>query len=175
MIIAIVAHNKNYVIGKNNKIPWNLPEDLKLFKKHTEGHVVVMGRKTWESLPEKFRPLPNRLNIVMSRSYKNPEHEPNLVKVGSWDDALLQAQYMSPGKHVFVIGGSEIYDCALNKAKVKASRILLSLVDGEQEGDTYFPKVGGTWIDVDVSSHQGFKLIEKIRYETCIPMDDRQL
>jgi dihydrofolate reductase len=67
MINIIVATSTNLVIGKDNDLPWHLPTDMKYFKDTTKGHIVVMGRKCWESIPEKYRPLPNRTNIVMSR------------------------------------------------------------------------------------------------------------
>lgn len=181
MIIAIVAYDKNKVIGNGNELPWRLPEDLKLFKKHTTNCPVIMGRKTWESIPEKYRPLPNRTNIVLTRfphnstrfSNKKPELSTGPFFVDSWEDALVVAKSARPNKNIFVIGGASIYDYALNKASIKADRILLSSVKGEYEGDVYFPELEGEWIDVHISSHDGFNLIEKIRYETCIPLDNR--
>lgn len=179
MIIAIVAYDKNKVIGKGDELPWRLPEDLKLFKKHTTGCSVIMGRKTWESIPEKFRPLPNRTNIILTRfpSIHELEDKPELATgpffVNSWEDALTVAKSAHPNKNIFIIGGASIYDYALNKASIKADRILVSCVDGEYEGDVYFPELEGKWIDAPISSHDGFELIEKIRYETCIPLDNR--
>jgi dihydrofolate reductase len=176
MIVAIVAHDYDRVIGKGNELPWQLPEDLKLFKKHTTGHVVVMGRKTWESIPEKYRPLPNRYNIVISRDedYGFDTYDGDgPMFVPSYEQAILQGRLM--GEHIFIIGGASIYDYALNQAKPedRVDRILLSLVDGVHEGDVFFPELNGTWADVHVSEHDGFELIEKIRYETCIPVDGR--
>lgn len=173
MIIAIVAYDKNRVIGKGNEIPWRLPEDLKLFKKHTTDHAVIMGRKTWESIPEKYRPLPNRTNIVLTSAWhpNGPSSEAILGPyfTNDWDIALEIAERCRPNKDIFVIGGASIYEHAINQADVKVDRILASLVDGEYEGDVFFPELHGEWIEKTISEHDGFKLIEKIRYETCIP------
>ena len=172
MIVAIVAHGECGLIGNGNELPWRLPEDLKLFKKHTTGHIVVMGRKTWESIPKKYRPLPNRYNIVISRdeNYGFDTYDGDgPMFVSSYEQAILQARLM--GNHIFIIGGASIYDYAINQAKPedRVERILLSLVEGTHEGDVFFPKIKGKWADFCVSSHEGFQLIEKIRYETCIP------
>lgn len=176
MIIAIMAHDEDWVIGKGNELPWRLPEDLKLFKKHTTGHVVVMGRKTWESIPEKYRPLPNRINVILSTTMESnlspAEGEPWVVN--NWEQVpglMDDAGYSD--KDIFVIGGASIYDHVINKSLIPADRILLSLVKGIHEGDVFFPELKGSWADVHVSEHDGFDLIEKIRYETCIPVDGR--
>jgi dihydrofolate reductase len=178
MIIAIVAHDYKRTIGNGNKLPWNLPEDLKLFKKYTIGHAVVMGRKTWESIPDKYRPLPGRLNIVISRDKNygtNGEDPFSLQFVTSYEDAIASAKSIEAEGHIFVIGGASIYDYALNQADcdIRPSRILLSRVKGMHDGDMFFPELKGQWAEVLVSEHDGFNLIEKIRYETCIPVDGR--
>lgn len=183
MIVAIVAYDQDFLIGHGNELPWNLPEDLKLFKKHTTGHVVIMGRKTWESIPEKYRPLPNRYNIVISRDENYGESEiygDGPMFVTSYEQAILEARkIVGPAldRHIFIIGGASIYDYAINKAKPedRVERILLSLVKGIHEGDdeVFFPELSGTWVDVHVSEHDGFDLIEMVRYETCIPLDSR--
>tara|TARA_Y100000034_G_scaffold117749_1_gene157569 strand:+ start:17836 stop:18360 length:525 start_codon:yes stop_codon:yes gene_type:complete len=174
MNIVIVAHDQNGLIGKGDGLPWQLPEDLKLFKKYTAGHAVVMGRKTWESLPEQYRPLPHRVNIILSRSMKQNLRDDSLAFVlRKWEQVEGIVREISPEMNVFVIGGASVYDYVLNKSEIKVDRILLSLVDGEHEGDIYFPQLEGLWADAHVSSHEGFNLIEKIRYETCIPLDNR--
>jgi dihydrofolate reductase len=176
MIIAIVAHDYKRTIGNGNKLPWNLPEDLKLFKKHTTGHVVVMGRKTWESIPEKYRPLPDRINVVLSTTMKpnlDPDDDEPFV-VNNWEQVpgLIEGRFYDH-KHIFVIGGASIYDHVLNESSITADRILLSRVKGMHDGDVFFPELKGQWAEVLVSEHDGFNLIEKIRYETCIPLDCR--
>ena len=132
MITLIAALAKNGVIGKDNALPWHLPEDLKHFKQLTTGHAVIMGRKTWESLPERFRPLPGRLNIVVTRSAEYQAHGATVVhsledaaKVGPADTAAQR----------FVIGGAELYAHALPLAQ----RLELTEIDIEVEGDARFP------------------------------------
>lgn len=172
MIIAVVAHDKNGLIGKENSVPWHLPEDLKLFKKITTGHVVIMGRKTWESIPDKFRPLPDRINIVLT---SNPRRIVTWHSEGphfkrNWDSAINFINSYHRGLKVFVIGGASVYDYAINQAYPRVDRILLSLIDGEYEGDTYFPAIQGEWFEKVIAEYDNFKLIERVRYETCISL-----
>jgi len=133
-IIIIVAMTPERVIGCQGKIPWHLPSDLKRFKKLTEFKVVVMGRKTYESLPEKFRPLPNRINVVLSRNKFQTDKKvlifPSLEKV-------LSEVTDPPDNNFFIIGGAEIYRQALPLA----SKIHLTIVDADIEGDTFFPQI----------------------------------
>ncbi len=129
-LTLIAALSRNNCIGKNGAIPWRLPEDQKRFKDLTLGHVVVMGRKTWESLPEKFRPLPGRTNIVLTRQadYSLPQ---GVEKFASLTDALEAHPYES----VFAIGGTEVYTQALPLA----DRMELTTVDQDVDGDAFFP------------------------------------
>ncbi len=126
-LIAAVA--RNGVIGRDNRLPWQLPEDLKRFKAITTGHAVIMGRKTWESLPVKFRPLPNRLNIIVTR---NPDFRAEGATVAGSLGAAIEA---SAGRTPFVIGGAELYAHALPLAR----RLELTEIDADIEGDTHFP------------------------------------
>ena len=127
-IIAAVASNG--VIGKDNTLLWRIPEDMKRFKELTVGKAVIMGRKTWESIPEKFRPLPDRMNIVISR---NPDFEaPGAMVVNSLDDALFVSDHFERA----IIGGGEIYSMALPIA----DRLELTAIHQDFDGDTYFPK-----------------------------------
>lgn len=129
MMILIAAVAKNGVIGKDNTLPWHLPEDLKHFKQLTTGQTVIMGRKTWESLPERFRPLPGRLNIVVTR---NPVYQAEgATVVGS----LAEAEKVGAGKTAFVIGGAELYAHALPFAQ----RMELTEIDADIDGDARFP------------------------------------
>ncbi len=132
-LVLIAAVAKNGVIGKDNALPWHLPEDLKHFKALTTGHAVIMGRKTWESLPARFRPLPDRLNIVVTR---NPGYSaPGATVVHS----LAEAQKVGAGGtapvSLFVIGGAELYAHALPQAM----RLELTEIDVDAEGDARFP------------------------------------
>lgn len=132
IISAIGASTR--AIGKDGNLLWHIPDDMQHFKKLTSGHPVIMGRKTWESLPEKFRPLPERTNIVVTRQ---SDYEAAGVEVaGSLEEALAAASRVPGADEVFVIGGGSIYTLALPHA----NRIYLTLVDDEKEGDVFFPK-----------------------------------
>ncbi len=127
-LIAAVAENR--VIGRDGGLPWRLPEDLRRFKRRTQGHVVIMGRRTFESLAA---PLPNRPAIVVSRSRDLDTGEATLAN--SLDEALDIARDRGEDE-VFILGGSEIYAMALPLA----DRLELTVVHAEIEGDTYFPE-----------------------------------
>jgi dihydrofolate reductase len=127
-LIAAVA--RGGVIGREGAIPWHVPEDVARFKELTTGHAVVMGRKTWDSLPERFRPLPGRRNVVVTRSAD--WSAPGATRAGSVEDALT---LVGDDEHVFVIGGAEIYAAALPHA----DELLLTELDVDVAGDTVFP------------------------------------
>lgn len=125
---------RNRVIGKDGALPWRLPEDLKRFKALTMGHHIVMGRKTWESLG---RPLPGRHHVIVSRS---PGYAVPGATVARSIDAAITA--CGDDDEIFVIGGGEIYALALPAA----DRILLTEIEQEFEGDTWFPALPpGEW------------------------------
>ena len=120
-------------IGYKGELLWNLPDDLKRFKEITKGHPVIMGRKTWESIPEKFRPLPGRTNILLTReaSYEAP----GAVLAQSFPEALSFAKQAPGAEEIFAIGGQQVYECALPFAK----RLYLTLVQTDKEADAFFP------------------------------------
>jgi dihydrofolate reductase len=127
-LLAAVA--RNGVIGRDSGIPWRLPADMARFRELTMGHPVVMGRKTWESLPDQFRPLPGRANVVVTR---NPDWSAQGAdRAGSIEDAL---ELVASEPRVFVIGGGAIYTAALPYA----DELLLTEIDADVEGDTTFP------------------------------------
>lgn len=132
MLALIAAVARNGVIGSDNALPWHLPEDLKHFKALTSGHAVIMGRKTWESLPEKFRPLPGRHNIVVSRD--TDYHAAGASVVHSIDEAVMVAA--SGDTLSFVIGGAELYRQALPLA----TRLELTEIAADFAGDAHFPE-----------------------------------
>ena len=140
MIILVVAAAGNGVIGKDGTIPWRLPEDLKRFKALTLGHIVVMGRKTWDSLPPKNRPLPGRRNIVITRDAD--------WKAEGAERATLEAALKLDGD-IFVIGGGEIYRAALPLA----DRIELTEVHREFKGDAVFTFDPESWREVAREDH----------------------
>ena len=130
-LTLIAACARGGVIGIEKRLPWHLPEDMKFFREATRGKPVIMGRKTWESLPDAFRPLPGRLNIVVSR---NPDfHAAGGTVVGSLADALTAA---GDAGTAFVIGGAELYRQALPLA----DRLLLTEIDRDFDGDAHFPE-----------------------------------
>lgn len=129
MIKMIAALANNNVIGLNNQLPWKLPKDMKFFAEQTTNHTVIMGRKSWDSIPAKYRPLPNRRNIVISRQNLQIEN----VEVYNTIEAAIKAAL---GTTIFIIGGAEIYNLALPYA----NQLILTEVNAEVAGDTYFPK-----------------------------------
>jgi dihydrofolate reductase len=127
-LVAAVA--RGGVIGRGGGLPWRIPEDLERFRSLTMGHPVVMGRRTWDSLPERFRPLPGRRNVVVTR---NPEwHGEGAERAGSLDEAL---RLVNGAERVFVIGGGQLYAEALPRA----DELLLTEIEADVEGDTWFP------------------------------------
>jgi dihydrofolate reductase len=129
-VIAAVA--KNGVIGLANALPWRLPEDLQHFKALTTGHAVIMGRKTWESLPPKFRPLPGRHNIVVTRDRNYRADGASVAHSLGEAVAVAAAGDVTP----FVIGGAELYRQALPLA----GRLELTEIDADFAGDAHFPE-----------------------------------
>jgi dihydrofolate reductase len=129
-ISMVVAVSENLVIGKDGWMPWNIPSDLKHFKKITAGHPIIMGRKTFESIG---KPLPKRTNIVVTRDL-NYSFE-GVKVVSSLKNAILEAGKIDQ-EEIFVIGGGQIYKQALELA----DKLYLTLVQGEFEGDTFFPE-----------------------------------
>lgn len=152
MISIIVAVADNGVIGCANKLIWHLSDDLKRFKRLTTGHPVVMGRKTFDSIG---RPLPNRVNIVISRD-KSLDIE-DVVVVNSIDGAV---GLFGADEEIFIIGGGEIY----RQSMPLADKLYLTLVHQTPEGDTYFPEIDhGQWKEVFREVHQGYEFVDFIR------------
>lgn len=126
----VAAIGRNRELGRDGGLLWRIPDDIIHFRMITVGHPVVMGRKTWESLSEKFRPLPGRLNVVVTRQV-NYEARGAIV-VSSFETARA---VVSACREVFVIGGGELYTTALPYAM----RLYLTLIDADAEADTFFP------------------------------------
>jgi len=140
----IFARAANGVIGHNNTLPWHLPEDLAHFKRTTLGCPVIMGRKTWDSLPPKFRPLPGRLNVVVTR--QADWQAPGAVCAHSLPEALTLCP---PGNDAWVIGGAEIYAQALPLA----SSAVVTEIDADYEGDAFAPALGPHWHETSREAH----------------------
>jgi len=130
MIVAISGEKR--VMGKNGSIPWQIPEDLQYFKKITSGSIVIMGRKTWESLPSQYRPLPDRENIVLTRD--TDFNALGAVVVHSKEEALQKVD-SSANKDIFIIGGSAIYEMFLPDTE----KLFITQIKKDFDGDIYFP------------------------------------
>lgn len=131
MIKILVAFDENRVIGKNNELIWHLPADLKRFKALTTGHVIIMGRKTYDSIG---KPLPNRTTIVISR---NPSLQiEGVICTTSMEEAILKAKSLSR-EEIFIVGGAEIYNLSL----AVADQILVTQLHDIFEGDAFFPEI----------------------------------
>lgn len=144
-MIAAIA--ENLVIGKDNDMIWSLPDDMKFFMQKTTGHHVIMGRKNFESLPPKFRPLPNRANIVITR--QNDYRAEGCHVVHSLEEALETARNNNE-KEAFIIGGGEIYKMGLPLADI----MYLTEIKATFEGDAYFPAFDpDNWEEVKRVNH----------------------
>lgn len=134
MVGLIWAQTVEGVIGRDNTIPWRIPEDTAHFKETTLGHPVVMGRRTWESLPPRFRPLPGRRNVVVTRQ-------------GGWSDDGAETAHSVEhaldlaGDSAWVIGGSQIYTAALPFA----NELVVTEIDADIAGDAVAPPIGDEW------------------------------
>lgn len=146
MVNMIVAYNKNFVIGdKFSKVPWHIPQELKFFKETTTGHACLMGRKTWESIPAQYRPLSERLNLIVSKDPEKvvlPEPKENaMVYVGSSIESCLDlcSQWLAVDQEVFIIGGAQVYRYCLDHDLV--DRVLVSEIKGhlDVDGAAFFP------------------------------------
>jgi len=138
----IFARARNGVIGRDGALPWHLPEDLAHFKRLTTGCPVIMGRKTWDSLPHRFRPLPGRVNFVVTRQAH--WHADGARAAGSLEQALEQARQLAPAPAVvWVIGGAELYRLALPHA---AGAVVTEL-ELDAVGDSLAPEFGSTWVE----------------------------
>ena len=165
-IHLIFACANQGVIGLDNKLPWHLPEDLAHFKKITTGQTVLMGRKTWDSLPSAFKPLPNRLNLVMTK--QTHWTAPGAVAVHSvetaqafhqahWSKqdqtALALALAPVPPPSIWVIGGAQIYAQTISIAHT----IEMTQIDLDVKGDAYAPPLGQEWREIHREEHTSIK------------------
>lgn len=140
----IYARAANGVIGRNNQIPWRLPEDMAHLKRTTLGCPVIMGRKTWDSLPPRFRPLPDRFNIVVTR-------DPSFIADGAAVAHSLEAacELCPPGSTAWVLGGAQIYVQALPLA----SEAVVTEIAQDFDGDAFAPTLGPEWREVAREEH----------------------
>ena len=140
----IYARARNGVIGNHNALPWHLPEDLSHFKRTTLGCPVLMGRKTWDSLPPRFRPLPGRINAVLTRDENfNENGILSFIRISS---ALY---YLNSHPEVWVIGGAQVYAQTLPLAQ----RVVVTDIDADFEGDAFAPVLGPEWRETQREHH----------------------
>lgn len=154
MFSIIVAIGNNNEIGKNNKLLWHIPEDLKKFKEITQGKTVIMGRNTYESIG---KPLPNRHNIVLSKNLKSFSNNYN-EKLEIYNDfSKIVEKYKNSDKEVFIIGGAQVYKKALELGI--AEKLYISHIDfSDNDADTYFPKIDcNIWKKVEEEKYAGWK------------------
>lgn len=165
--IIIVAMADDHAIGKDNDLLWHLPNDMKFFRDTTMGHTVVMGRKNWESIPDKYRPLSNRTNIVLTRQSRF--HIEDAVVAHRLEDALRASEANNDEK-CFIIGGGEIYKLALEEDLVDEmyiTRVAASFPDA----DTHFPTFDSSqWDSVEIQQQQtddrhpyGFRVMHYVK------------
>ena len=140
----IYARAANGVIGFNNQMPWHLPEDLAHFKRTTLGCPVLMGRKTWDSIPPKFRPLPGRTNIVVTR--QTDWQAEGALRAGSIEEAT---RLCGDATDAWIMGGADIY----RQAEPLARTAVVTEIDADFEGDAYAPTLSPAWREVQRESH----------------------
>lgn len=175
-LIAALANNR--ALGRAGRLLWHLPEDMRYFRETTRGKPVIMGRKTWESIPENFRPLAGRQNIVISRNAAyfqgEPPHDTQLAT--SLKKALRLAVNNMPKnakttQEVFVIGGAEIYEAAFPVAQ----KLYLTEIGATAEADAFFPEVKPEeWLETSRKAGKGLPEIafDFVIYERRVPLAD---
>ena len=152
-LIAAVAE-KN-VIGRKGEIPWKIPEDMKHFKELTMPHPVIMGRKTYDSIPERFRPLPGRQNVVVSRKTKQKNYSKEVIVLDSISKAIEEAARFD--KDYYVIGGSQIYKQTMDLASILEITEVHQKVEG---GDAFFPFIDlGIWCEAQRKDFEGYSFV----------------
>ncbi len=155
-ISIIVAAGSNNAIGKNNSLIWHLPADMKFFKEKTIGHCIITGRKNYESIPKKFRPLSNRTNIIITR--QENYHAPGTIITNSLQQAIEKAKEISE-KEIFIIGGGDIFKQSLHLVDT----IYLTRIEHAFDADVFFPELNlKEWLEI--SRIKGIK-DEKNKYD----------
>lgn len=145
LIVAVAKQNNG--IGFNNDLLWHLPADMRFFKETTSGFPVITGRKNYESIPPKFRPLPNRDNIIVTRQDLDFEGAHVCISI---DEAIKKAKSLNDSK-AFIIGGGQIYKQVLEQDLV--DELLITWVDAAPEADVFFPEISTDWRLVSEEKH----------------------
>ena len=160
-VSLIWAQARGGVIGADGGIPWHVAEDARRFRRLTDGGAVVMGRKTWDSLPARFRPLPGRRNVVITRDAA--WRAEGAARASSLDDAIALAEQLP----VWVIGGSQIYELAMRVADA----LEVTEIDSDARGDAFAPAIDADWVPVEREPESGWLIGESgqryrfVRYE----------
>lgn len=143
IIGMIWAQTPSGIIGRDGTMPWDVPEDMAHFKTTTTGHPVIMGRRTWESFPPRFRPLAGRTNIVITRQadLQRQLTEAGVTAVDSVDAALAAAAASPGSEEIWVLGGGQIYEAAI----ASTNRAAVTIIDVDEEGDTRAPVLDDSW------------------------------
>ncbi|HEX7887845.1 MAG TPA: dihydrofolate reductase [Ramlibacter sp.] len=142
----IYAQARNGVIGKGGVLPWHLPEDLAHFKRTTLGAPVIMGRRTWDSLPPRFRPLPGRRNVVITRDAQL--QAPGAERAGTLAEAIALC---AGAETAWITGGAEIFRLAIPHSHLA----VVTEIDADFEGDVHAPELGPTWKETARERHVG--------------------
>lgn len=158
----IVAMDKNHGIGKNNDLMWHLPKDMRFFKSTTENQVVIMGRKNYDSIPEKYRPLSNRQNVIITRN--KAFKAINCLVFHTVDEALNH--FVNDEREVFIIGGGEIYKIAMNLEGL--NKMYITNVDGVFNADTFFPSFDNTMWEKEKIMSQEFDEKHQFTFNTFL-------
>ncbi|HEY8295715.1 MAG TPA: dihydrofolate reductase [Micrococcaceae bacterium] len=139
----IWAQTESGVIGRDGTMPWHVPEDLAYFKRTTAGHPVIMGRRTWESFPARYRPLPGRTNVVITRrrDWASTPEAAGAVVVHSLDEALEAARSAPGAGEIWILGGGQLFAEAADVAGLAA----ITVLDSAAGGDTFAPVLGPGW------------------------------
>lgn len=157
----IVAKAKNEVIGKDNDLIWHLPADMRFFTQSTKGHVVIMGRRNWDSIPLKYRPLSDRINVVITRS--ETFSHPDCVVFNSVEAAIDHYKNhpaTAENQDLFIIGGGQIYAYCMENDLL--DEMYVTYIDESFEGDTYFPEINSDkWNKECIMKHE---IDEKNKY-----------
>lgn len=163
----IYARADNNTIGLNGQMPWHLPEDLAHFRQHTQGNPVIMGRKTWDSLPPRFRPLPGRSNIVITRQTDWSAH--GALRAANLPEAVALC---ADAPVAWVIGGAQIYA----QAAPHAHAAIVTEIHAPFDGDAFAPVLGTAWHQVERSSHRAASGLEYsfVRLEQAQPLPLKQ-
>ena len=161
-VLAIAAMDQQRVIGFKGQLPWHVPADLKHFAASTARQAVLMGRTTWESLEPKYRPLPGRVNIVISRKPETLDLPSGVIASSDCEHtiaAFREGDLAADRQQLWIVGGAQIYAAALPFC----DQLVLTLIPGSHEGDTFFPPFEGMFVENTRTQLEGCVVIRYLR------------